>query len=1076
MQRILFFIFLFVQLCFSTSFANDIFDFGQPYFETVGDNQLGESVIVSMTQDVDGFIWIGTVRGLFRYDGYRFKRYVHEADNNNSLSGNFIHSLWTAPDGKIWIGTKADGVSIYNPKRDTFRHLIKNNEGHNSLLDNSVLTITGDLQGNVFIGSKSGLNHVNANTNEVSSIITSGCETDKANIAIKSLLLDKQKQLWIGSSQGLCRVALPADFDVKEPLEGKSFSAFSGQEVRSLFEASNNYIWIGTRGNGVAYYQPINEKINSVFSKNDNHNERLPKLNNAFIQSIVQLNDDEIWLATFGLGIAVFDANDGTFLRYYRHDKVVRSSINSDNIGQILVDRAGLLWIGTWGEGLNRHNPTNNAFRTLRHSPYQPMSLSHSNISAILELDDSQLWVGNSRKGIDIIDPSIGVVDGLRTKDGGSGILPDELVMALVQHTNSSVWVGTGDGLVHVNPATKETASFTDADNLSNGSIRALHIDSENILWIGTDVGLNRIDLATNELTPFSEINNSQSISKSQIYTFAETENSELWIGTSDGLFVLSQDRQSITEISITAGTSSSLSDNFIQSLLVDSHDRLWVATAQGIDRLTSWNGVQAEFESINYRVGKTVGSLGGNLLEDNQNRIWTNRGFIDRKTWQYISLDQANGWDFGTKWDGSFTKTQAGLLFYGGSEGMLMVRPELWQDWDFKPPVVLTELLIDNQSITFPPTRNTLLSLAADTKTVSFEFSALDYSAPEKIQYAYKLIGYDDEWIHTGSSNRRATYTNLSPGKYTLQIKATNRLGQWSPYQVMLPIVQTPYWYQMLWFKLVLALLCLSIFYGFYRWRLAKFKRQKILLQDKVQERTSQLQLANERLEKISLTDQLTGLKNRRFLTNNIDNDVALVLRNYTNWNKDKNIGQLAAADLIFFLIDLDHFKQVNDIYGHTAGDAVLVQIKKILEEVFRESDYLIRWGGEEFLIIARFTDRDNASDLAERLRKAVENHDFDIGQGKVLNKTCSIGFACYPFLSHQPALLEWSQVIDIADHCLYAAKKSSRNAWVGVNSMNDCAVDDLFYRVTKQTQTLIQSNELNVLTSISAESDIHW
>ncbi|NQY65086.1 MAG: diguanylate cyclase, partial [Alteromonadaceae bacterium] len=244
--------------------------------------------------------------------------------------------------------------------------------------------------------------------------------------------------------------------------------------------------------------------------------------------------------------------------------------------------------------------------------------------------------------------------------------------------------------------------------------------------------------------------------------------------------------------------------------------------------------------------------------------------------------------------------------------------------------------------------------------------------------------------------------------------------------------------------------------------------------LEKKVLERTRQLQKANSQLEKLSLTDQLTGLKNRRFLINNIDNDIALILRKYRNWNESQNNDKPQASDLIFFLIDLDHFKQVNDIHGHTAGDAVLIQIKEILEQVFRETDHLVRWGGEEFLVIARFTERNKAPELAERLRQTVENHDFDIGEDKVLKKTCSIGFACYPFSTQETETLTWTQVIDVADHCMYAAKKLSRNAWVGLNSNG--RGDDLFVRVIEQTQTLIESDELEMLTSISEYDQVDW
>jgi diguanylate cyclase (GGDEF)-like protein len=235
-------------------------------------------------------------------------------------------------------------------------------------------------------------------------------------------------------------------------------------------------------------------------------------------------------------------------------------------------------------------------------------------------------------------------------------------------------------------------------------------------------------------------------------------------------------------------------------------------------------------------------------------------------------------------------------------------------------------------------------------------------------------------------------------------------------------------------------------------------------------------LEEALENLEQISLTDQLTGLKNRRFLSHNIENDIALINRQYQNLKNTTKTANSEISDLIFFLIDLDHFKLVNDNYGHTAGDTVLIQIKAILEQVFRETDYLVRWGGEEFLVIARFTNPNNAPELAERLRHTVELHDFDIGEGKILKKTCSIGFAHYPFLQHDVSALKWERVIDVVDNCLYAAKKSNRNAWVGLNSTDSCNAEDLFTRVTDQKKILVQSKELQIFTSISDAENVIW
>jgi diguanylate cyclase (GGDEF)-like protein len=192
--------------------------------------------------------------------------------------------------------------------------------------------------------------------------------------------------------------------------------------------------------------------------------------------------------------------------------------------------------------------------------------------------------------------------------------------------------------------------------------------------------------------------------------------------------------------------------------------------------------------------------------------------------------------------------------------------------------------------------------------------------------------------------------------------------------------------------------------------------------------------ELACQRFKEASLTDSLTGLRNRRFLQEQIESDAHLCMRRYEQWLRQPASPKPFEADLLFFLIDIDHFKEVNDTYSHAIGDMVLVQMRERLQEVTRDYDYLIRWGGEEFLIVARQTDRRHAELIAERIRAAVASRPFELPDGVQLTKTCSVGFACYPHVQKRPRMHSWSDVVDLADRELYKAKSSGRNAWSGL------------------------------------------
>ncbi|WP_426320872.1 diguanylate cyclase [Pseudoduganella sp. R-43] len=236
--------------------------------------------------------------------------------------------------------------------------------------------------------------------------------------------------------------------------------------------------------------------------------------------------------------------------------------------------------------------------------------------------------------------------------------------------------------------------------------------------------------------------------------------------------------------------------------------------------------------------------------------------------------------------------------------------------------------------------------------------------------------------------------------------------------------------------------------------------------------EKNLELERAYKALEEVSLTDQLTGLRNRRFFLQHVESDVALSLRGYDGPASEADA--VADRDLVFYMVDLDHFKEVNDRHGHAAGDSVLVQMKDRLREVFRESDYLVRWGGEEFLVLARATGRSGAHVVAERIRQAVSSREFVLPDGTRLARTCSIGFACYPFLPSHPRLMSWSQVVELADLGLYISKHSGRDAWTAVHATEATQPEELFPRLVHQLGQCIERGEARIVTSLGERTII--
>ncbi len=246
--------------------------------------------------------------------------------------------------------------------------------------------------------------------------------------------------------------------------------------------------------------------------------------------------------------------------------------------------------------------------------------------------------------------------------------------------------------------------------------------------------------------------------------------------------------------------------------------------------------------------------------------------------------------------------------------------------------------------------------------------------------------------------------------------------------------------------------------------------------LEQKVTERTSELEeknrdlkLANLKLESISFADTLTGLNNRRFLYKTLPLDIALTIR--AHLNKVERPPQ-DESDIIFFLLDIDHFKLVNDVYGHNNGDNILIQIANTLRKVCRESDHIIRWGGEEFLIVSRFTNRDQAPIIAERIRLTIEEQLFELDNQTTIHKTCSIGYVSFPFNKAMPAAIGLEEIINIADQCLYMVKHNQRNGWLGFSQKEDASLS--YEQLLNDPGKYIESGELLLKTSITGK--LHW
>ncbi|MFZ6819901.1 diguanylate cyclase [Undibacterium sp. Ji22W] len=330
----------------------------------------------------------------------------------------------------------------------------------------------------------------------------------------------------------------------------------------------------------------------------------------------------------------------------------------------------------------------------------------------------------------------------------------------------------------------------------------------------------------------------------------------------------------------------------------------------------------------------------------------------------------------------------------------------------------------IQNAATVFQTQQNKsqILQLPYEQNALIFEFSAPFFEKPGTLRFQYQLSGFDSQWSEWDSATAKE-YTNIPEGQYRFKVRAKNIYGVQTPEAIyafqILPPWYRSWWAYMLWIALAAFLIwCIAHFYSL------RLKREKLRLEELVAERTQQLREA-------SLTDPLTGLRNRRFLSEVLQNDVQAFI-SYKNYVLQASINRASMTGrevFALYLLDMDHFKQINDTYGHEAGDMLLKQFSQILNEAVRKDDVVVRLGGEEFLVVLKKTDPDYIHHFAQKLLKKVADTEFDLGAGVRIHKTCSIGYTVFPFYAEFPALVSFEQNVMLSDMAMYYAKHHGRN-----------------------------------------------
>lgn len=988
--------------CLSSPVAAEV---GTVLVSRVADNgQIMNGIVTALAQDGQGFVWIGTQFGLLRFDGYHFRKFVLDpaTAGSNQPGGMFVRRLWVAPDGRLWVGTNTDGAAVMDPRTERFTVFAPAPNVPGRLTSGRVDAFAADGRGGVWIGSNDGLYHWAPGSHALDRRDNTGDPGGSlSDPHVRALLLDAHNTLWVGTWDGLSRLPYGSGRFERVGGHGVDHGPLGRQEIWALAQDAAGRVWWGGRTLGAGWVDPTTGEIHTLPLGTPDG------VDYPWVAGLTLAHDGLLWLGTYGGGVDVVDPSTQRVIQHFRHREADDSTLAADTIGALLADRSGLMWIGGWGGGLAQVNTRNHAFRMLRHVAGDPRSLSFDNVFSLLALDDRRVWVGTDGNGIDVLDLQDGVVGGIRADPKDPHGLPDGHVISLARSADGTIWVGTRQaGLLSYDLASRRFTRWPILTGHGHAQIQRLLVAPDGRLWIGTDSGLLMLDPRSGQTRSVTAVDGSDESFSESINPMALTTDGTLWMGTDNGLFALPSGSDRLVEIRSEPGHAGSLTNNDVNGLVVDPKGRLWIATAQGIDQLVSWNGRSARFASLNARLGQPAVPLASNLTLDNAGRLWDLGTMIDPDARTLDQFDRPEGFDVGGGWIGAYARTPDGRLLFGGPQGLLVVHPEAFERWNYDPPVAITALLVDGQARPAAGVRQ--LTLAPTARGFSVEFAALDYSDPASLHYAYRLDGFDPDWMQAPVERRIATFTNLDPGRYVLRVKGTNRVGQWSPDELALVVDVEPAFYETLWFRVLVAALVALGLYALYLVRVRQLRRRARGLENLVRERTASLAQANAELVQLSRTDTLTQLPNRRAFLEAATGEIERMQR--------------SGKPLSIVLGDIDRFKSINDTHGHEAGDAVLKAVAAILRGSIRAQDTVARWGGEEVIFLLPETDPEAALGVVEKWRRAIEAAELWSGD-IALHVTMTFG------VSQVRPGESVEQGAKRADEALYVGKDTGRN-----------------------------------------------
>lgn len=823
-----------------------------------GGLKVAEMPVLAIVPSQSGFLWFGSWFGLFRYDGYTLKEYMPTAQwEGKPVTAYKISCLYEDNNGILWIGLYSGGLFRFDPVTQQSRVWQSRQNDPATLSDNTVQCIAEDSFGYIWVGTKNGLNRLDPKTGKMQRYFT---QNGLQNHQIRSLCMGRDNTLWVGTYHGIARARLGA--------EGPSgfqhlFLTPPAEQTPPGVESPHDFIftiredkhtdglfWIGTKGG----LKRLDTRQPSFGNGLTHYRARPGGLSDNIVETILETTEGPnqiLWIGTYN-GLNRLEVATETFTTYLS-EKANPFSINDNMIISLAADRAGLIWAGTH-KGVNKINPLPKPFRSLGFG-----SSAENNLWALAgnNINGTEIWAGSAGGGLKHIvvngpEPVVRSVSLARL----TGAPQANFIYDLHLDDGGWLWVATrGAGIIcyrTTGPPLWERFS-TGSHQLSDNFVMCVHEDHKGRLWFGSwEGGLMCFDRESRQFRVFKTLppDNVQLTDFPLVELYSapvDTDKAgmDLWVGTrGGGLLRLEVDaagtslRLKNAFTSAAAGHGHINNDN-ITAIRSGADRQLWVATEEGLNhwdtltqRFTSW-GLQ---DGLPDRVVQTI-------CFDNAGKVWASTGngiaqltFDDGYRLQKLrSFDKSDGLPSNFFHDGSGWISPEGWLFLGSYEGLCYFPPAQIKENRHVPDVVFSGLKIFNRPVAVgvnPGDRSVLkkdinfaeqITLPYSNNVFSIQFAALDFQEPKKNRYAYRLLGFHDEWVYVDAENREAHFTNLSEGKYTLEVKAANHDGVWSETPKRLTICVQPPFYRTIWAYIFYGLVMAGFIYWFRRMELAR-------------------------------------------------------------------------------------------------------------------------------------------------------------------------------------------------------------------------------------------------------------